>query len=101
MHVSHQNDALHRDPLSSLRYERSPDTANKLRFVVITGIDRDHPARFWLRFPKLRAHSNLSELKVSLRVAGLPDGAEVNEYPIAARLEVKLFSHSHKASQVT
>ena len=49
MHVSHQNDALHRDPLSSLRYERSPDTANKLRFVVITGIDRDHPAWYWLR----------------------------------------------------
>ena len=47
MHVSHQNDALHRDLLSSLRYERSPDTANKLRFVVITGIDRDHPA--WYR----------------------------------------------------
>ena len=44
MRVSHQNDALHRDLLSSLIYERSPDTANKLRFVVITGIDRDHPA---------------------------------------------------------
>src|SRR6188768_791038 len=36
MRVSHQNDALHRDLLSSLIYERSPDTANKLRFVVIT-----------------------------------------------------------------
>lgn len=47
MRVSHQNDALHRDLLSSLIYERSPDTANKLRFVVITGIDRDHPA--WYR----------------------------------------------------
>ena len=47
MHVSHQNDALHRDLLSSLIYGRSPDTANKLRFVVIRGIDRDHPA--WCR----------------------------------------------------
>ena len=47
MRVSHQNDALHRDVLSSLICERSPDTANKSRFVVITGIDRDHPA--WYR----------------------------------------------------
>jgi len=47
MRVSHQNDALHRELLSSLIYERSPDTANKLRFMVITGIDRDQPA--WYR----------------------------------------------------
>jgi len=47
MHVSHQNDALHRDLLSSLRYEPSPDTANKLRFVVITGI-ADYGYLWWL-----------------------------------------------------
>ena len=65
MHVSHQNDALHRDLLSSLRYEPSPDTANKLRFVVITGIDRDHPA--WYRLLRMTEARDAPALRTLAR----------------------------------